>query len=120
MRRHTGGTPPRAGQTHPDELRDRPAAAGRPAGSRAGGHPRRGASGRRPGRSPQSAAGAPAGSASAEAAGLLVATSTASVTGGPGRVAPVAVHVTNPGTTTRRVTVGLRSPRRPAAWPPVR
>ncbi|RKN45246.1 hypothetical protein D7223_16535 [Micromonospora endolithica] len=56
-------------------------------------------------------AGAPAGGrpASEDKAGLLVATSTASVTGGAGRVAPVAVHVTNPGAHTRRVTVGLRS-----------
>ncbi|WP_433132813.1 S8 family serine peptidase [Micromonospora sp. CA-240977] len=55
---------------------------------------------------PTGSAGRPA---SRDAAGLLVATSTASVTGAAGRVTPVAVHLTNPSGHARRVTVGLRS-----------
>ncbi|MFI2713951.1 S8 family serine peptidase [Micromonospora sp. NPDC018662] len=55
-----------------------------------------------PGRSPDRRA-------SRDAAGLLVTTSTASITGAPRRVTPVAVRVTNPSTHPRRVTVALRS-----------
>ncbi|GHJ16156.1 S8 family serine peptidase [Micromonospora sp. AKA38] len=58
------------------------------------------------GRSPTADAGR---RAARDAAGLLVTTSTASITGAPRRVTPVDVRVTNPGTRTRRVTVALRS-----------
>ncbi|MFG1840440.1 S8 family serine peptidase [Micromonospora sp. NPDC049175] len=59
-----------------------------------------------PSAQPANAAGRPV---SRNAAGLLVATSTARVTGAAGQVTPVAVHLTNPGGRARRVTVGLRS-----------
>ncbi|MEU8210969.1 S8 family serine peptidase [Micromonospora sp. NPDC049044] len=58
-------------------------------------------------------AGTGAGSAGrpapGDATGLLVATSTASVTGATGQDTPVTVRLTNPGGHARRVTVGLRS-----------
>ncbi|MFF0151781.1 S8 family serine peptidase [Micromonospora sp. NPDC005203] len=57
----------------------------------------------------EASAGAAGRPASGDAAGLLVATSTAHVTGAPGQATPVAVHLTNPGGRARRVTVGLRS-----------